>query len=319
MKWQCQLPNGMTPEFIAIGGPTASGKSQVAMELARKLNGAIICCDSVQVYRGFDIGSAKPSKSEQAEIPHWLFDEFNWNENCDAAIYAAKARVAIDHVRSVGQMPIVVGGTGLYLRALLGDGWDDDIPSDENLRQQLASRTSDDLFSELTSLDPRRAAQIHKNDRFRVIRALEINHLTGAPVREMRPRDGLARRHLMIFMDPPRDELYEQINDRTKAMIGSGLLDEVHRLLAAGVDPECKPMGSIGYREAVSLLLGRISAGELEEQVATATRQYARRQLTWFKKVPADAVLEGPQEVESLLQRLRGIGLPTGASARPSP
>ena len=307
MKWQSRLPTGTKPEFVVVGGPTASGKSAVALDLAKALNGSIICCDSVQLYRGFDVGSAKPTKAEQSQVPHLLFDEFSWNENCDAAIYSLKARESIQRERASGRMPIVVGGTGLYLRALLGESFDEDIPSDESLRQELSARDSDDLFAELKALDPRRAAQLHRNDRFRVVRALEINRLTGAPVREVSVSAAAPRSHVMVFMNPAREVLHERINLRTRQMINDGLLNEVRNLLASGVDPDCKPMRSIGYKEAVAMLRGELNEGELAEAIATATRQYAKRQVTWFKKVLADSELVGTEEVVDLISQIRSL------------
>ena len=307
MKWQSLLPAGITPEFIVVGGPTASGKSAMALELAKALSGSIVCCDSVQIYRGFDIGSAKPTKSEQSVVPHYLFDEFAWSEPCDAAIYAAKAKEAMAEIRGEGRIPVVVGGTGLYLRALLGESWDDDLPGDPELRQRLALRASDDLFNELRDKDPRRAAKLHMNDRFRVIRALEINILTGHPVRESLEGASSRRAHLMIYMNPSRDVLYERINTRVLQMLEDGFVTEVETLLAQGVSADCKPMGSIGYKEVVQMLAGHLNQSELPAAIATATRQYAKRQVTWFKKVPSDGVIEGTEPAAELISRLRGL------------
>ncbi len=307
LTWSPKIAPGTRPEFIVVGGPTASGKSAVALELAKALTGTIICCDSVQIYRGFDIGSAKPSKAEQAEVPHVLFDEFSWNEPCDAAIYAAKARQAIATILQNGRMPIVVGGTGLYLRALLGQSWDEDVPSDESLRHKLADRTSEDLFAELSNRDPARAAQLHQNDRFRVIRALEINILTGRPVPMPSAHKEPDHRHLMIFMNPSRDELHERINRRTELLIKAGLLAEAQALLHSGVSPTCKPFKSIGYKEAAAMIEGRLTPERLVETIATATRQYAKRQVTWFKKVPWDAELTRESDAPELLTRLTNL------------
>jgi tRNA dimethylallyltransferase len=306
MKWHCQMPAGERPEFLVVGGPTASGKSAVGLELAKVFSGSIICCDSVQLYKGFDIGSAKPSLEEREVFPHLLFDEFDWNEPCDAAIYAAKARLAIQKVRSEGSLPIVVGGTGLYLRALLGDAWDDDIPSDPELRASLAERSSDDLYADLKTRDPRRATQLHMNDRYRVIRALEINILTGSPVKDISsPSSQRPRKHLMIFMNPPRDELYARINFRTTQMLRDGLIDEVRELIHSGVDPLCKPMGSIGYKEVVEMLQNKLAPEDLEAAIATATRQYAKRQVTWFKKVPSDAELSRVEDLRDVIDAIK--------------
>jgi tRNA dimethylallyltransferase len=306
LTWSPKLAPGSRPEFIVVGGPTASGKSAVALEMAKALNGSIICCDSVQLYRGFDLGSAKPSKIEQSMVPHVLFDVFTWQDPCDAAIYAARARQAIIDISARGRIPIVVGGTGLYLRALLGHGWDDDVPSDYGLRQQLAMQSSEDLFAELTRLDPDRATQLHINDRFRVIRAIEINMLTGRAVPRPAEHHMPEHRHLMVLMNPSREKLYERINRRTEAMVEQGLLHEVRELLAAGVSPDCKAFGSIGYKEALAVAQGRESAEQLIKLIAAATRQYAKRQVTWFKKVPWDAALSSEEDAPELLSLVRG-------------
>lgn len=299
------------PEFIVVGGPTASGKSALALALSKSIGGAVVCCDSIQLYRGFDVGSAKPTASERLEVPHYLFDILNWNESFDAASYARAAKSVISQVKNQGLIPIVVGGTGLYLRALLGDAWDDDIPNDHELRSRLARRDSFDLYGELKSRDPRRAAELHPNDRFRVIRALEINILTGKVVHVRRPDNRvLPSGHLMIFLSPDRESLHLRIEKRTKDMVAGGLIAEVDGLLTAGVDPACKPMQSIGYKQVVAMLRGHLERAQLEEKILFATRQYAKRQVTWFKKVPSHLKGAGEQDFGKLIasvQRVLGV------------
>ena len=177
-----------------------------------------------------------------------MFGLLDWSDSCDAAIYSKLAKVAINQIKEAGRIPIIVGGTGLYLRALMGDAWDDDIPSDAGLRAELNLRTSDDLFRELSSRDPSRACHLHPNDRFRVIRALEINILTGKPVRVKKSDQSQPRSHMMIFLNPPKTMLHEKINLRTQEMLKCGLVEEVRGLLDSGVSPNCKPMQSIGYK-----------------------------------------------------------------------
>ena len=302
ISWQCLIPDDQKVEFLVVVGPTASGKSALAMQLAQAFNGAIVCCDSVQLYRGFDIGSAKPSVAEQRLVPHFLFDALSWDQPCDAAIYAAMAKQAIKSIRESGRLPIVVGGTGLYLRALLGDAWDDDVPSDEELRKKLNSRSSEDLFAELLRLDPRRAGQLHQNDRFRVVRALEINILTGHPVPSGSRAEPAQRSHLAFFLNPPRAILHERINQRTKEMLAAGVEHEVRQLISQGVDPLCKSMQAIGYKQVVAMIQGYLEEMNLEDEIATATRQYAKRQVTWFKKVPVDAVIEELSDADELVR-----------------
>ena len=304
ISWQCLIPEDQQVEFLVVVGPTASGKSALAMQLAQAFNGAIVCCDSVQLYRGFDIGSAKPSVAEQRIVPHFLFDALSWEQPCDAASYAAMAKKAIKDIREAGRLPIVVGGTGLYLRALLGDAWDDDVPSDEELRKKLNSRSSEDLFAELLRIDPRRAGQLHQNDRFRVVRALEINILTGHSVPAVSRAETAQRSHLAFFLNPPRAMLHERINQRTKEILAAGIVPEVRQLISQGVDPLCKPMQAIGYKQVVAMIQGNLDEMNLEDEIATATRQYAKRQVTWFKKVLVDAVIEDFSEAEGLVRLL---------------
>jgi tRNA dimethylallyltransferase len=296
-----------TPEFIVVAGPTASGKSDIAMALAERYQGTIVCCDSVQLYRGFDIGSAKPSLADRERVPHHLYDVFNWDEACDAAAYAQLARRAINEIRGNGRVPILVGGTGLYLRALLGDAWDSDVPSDEGLRRDLSQRPSGELFSDLQKVDPARASQLHPNDRFRVIRALEINKLTGQPVKFRQANTVQFEAAFMILVCPDRPVLHERIQTRTSEMLRGGLEREVRELLNSGVDPHCKPMQSIGYKQLVAMIQDKLDSSQLEEKISAATRQYAKRQMTWFKKVPADIAITGSGDLSKITGLVDGI------------
>lgn len=300
-----ETSNSKNPvRFIAVVGPTASGKSAVALEIARSCGGEIVCCDSVQLYRGFDIGSAKPSASERQQVPHHLFDVFAAHEPCDAAIYAQKARACMDEIIERGRWPLVTGGTGLYLRALTGENWDVDLPRDEGLRQELFQRSSEDLFRELERLDPVRAKQLHPNDRFRVVRALEILKLTGKPVPQPRTATATVRDHILIVMNPSKDRLHESIRQRTAEMLRLGLVDEVKGLLAQGISVDVKPMSSIGYAEVRAFLRGDLAESHLQETIETSTKQYAKRQNTWFKKLPRDYTLTDPEELSNILPQL---------------
>ena len=291
--------------FIAVVGPTASGKSDVAMQLAESLGGEIVCCDSVQLYRGFDIGSAKPSRDDRLRIPHHLFDRFAWDEECDAAIYADEARVVISEVLQRGRVPIVTGGTGLYLRALVGENWDEGLPKDEVLRAKLNERASDDLFTELRDRDPERAKALHPHDRFRVIRALEINILSGAPVPRTVVPESRVRDYLTLIMEPARELVRERIAIRVQKMLELGLVDEVRSLIENGVGTSSKPMQSIGYKECVAYLSGSLSESELALAITMATRQYAKRQATWFKKVMRDITLTSELDLPAALTFLQ--------------
>jgi len=294
-------------EYLVIAGPTASGKSALAMEVAKRFRGEIINCDSVQLYRGFNIGSAKPSREEQAAVPHHLLDVVNAVENFDARCFAEATETLIKKIRSHDRLPIVVGGTGLYLRALWRDNWHD-LPKSESLRQELETWTNDQLHAHLHEIDPVRAAQLHRNDRFRLQRAVEIAKLTGKPLSEQTPKSDERNRAFAIRVLCPRPILEERSRQRVDQMLAAGLIHEVRQLLAAGIDPQCKPMQSIGYAQVVEFLAGKITEAELPEQIHIATRQYAKRQETWFKKVAFDATWTSGSSIEPLLQNLRESG-----------
>jgi tRNA dimethylallyltransferase len=294
-------------EYLVIAGPTASGKSALAMELAKQFRGEIINCDSVQLYRGFNIGSAKPSAAEQALIPHHLLDVVNADENYDARCFAEDTEALIKKIRSHGHLPIVVGGTGLYLRALWRENWHD-LPKSESLRQELEKWTNEELQRRLQDIDPGRAAQLHINDRFRLQRAVEIATLTGKALSEQTPKSDERERAFAIRVLCPRPLLQERSRLRVDQMLEAGLIDEVRQLLAAGVNPQSKPMQSIGYAQVVDYLEGKITEAELPEQIQIATRQYAKRQETWFKKVQFDATWTSGSAIEPLMQSLRESG-----------
>lgn len=319
---------------IAVVGPTAGGKSDFALRLARRLRDErglrveIIGCDSVQVYRRFDIGSAKSSSDERAQFPHHLIDVADWNEDFDAGSYAVKAREAIAGIRARGAFPLIVGGTGLYFRALLGQGFEADLPRDGSLRIQLDSVSTAELMDELKLLDPVRAAQLHPNDRVRIMRAVELCRLLGGPVSAQmslpQPAPGQVGRAgsemtpmrqdtLVVFLNPERDVLHARIADRVKAMLDQGLVDEVRGLLAAGCPASAKPMQAIGYREVAEVLLaagnpdGNLTASAraaLVERITIATRQYAKRQITWFKGAKPDRTVTSFADYQSVIAGL---------------
>jgi len=279
----------MSDQVLAIVGPTASGKSDVALALAGGDGGEIISCDSVQVYRGFTIGCAKPSDAEQAQTVHHLIDVVEWNEPFDAQLFRKMATLAIDGAGQRGRRPIVCGGTGLYLRALRW-GLADTPPADPALRSKLAEReqaSPGSLFQMLQEKDPASAQRIEPRNLVQIIRALEIGELTGEPASVVRGRHGFRTEQVpmrVVALEWPRDVLRERIVSRSRQMIEKGLLDEVRGLLRAGVAPDCRPMTSVGYREACAVVLGHAPEGGLAERIATSTWRYAKRQLTWLRK-----------------------------------
>jgi tRNA dimethylallyltransferase len=303
------------PEFIVVAGPTASGKSALALALAEQIGGEIIGCDSVQLYRQFNIGSAKPSAEELRRVPHHLIDVVDWHEDYDAAKYAREARLVVAQIKSRKKVPIVVGGTGLYLRALLQEAFHQDLPSDDQLRAELQTYDSAALYQRLHACDPERAGQIHPNDRFRVIRALELNTLLGGPVhlktKQAANEPGPASSALVFILNPERAALHARIALRTKQMLADGLLEEVSNLIHAGVSLKCKPMESIGYKQAGAYLSGQLAKEDLFDHIAAATRQYAKRQCTWFRKVNGGIFLPPDASGDGLLNLVGGHPLVT--------
>ena len=287
-------------DFIAIIGPTASGKSQLAMRLATQVaaEAEIVACDSVQVYRGFDIGANKPTPQQQRLVPHHLLDLVSWSEDYDAERYRQAARQAIREISDRGKMPIVVGGCGLYFRALLGNSWHSNLPRDHQLRAKLASLNNDQLFEQLKQLDHQRAQQIHHHDRLRLIRATEIATLTGKKFSELADNDQFELIPYTIYLRPPRADLCLAIERRARQHLTDGLVAEVQRLLAQGCDTSRKPLRSIGYQQVSDYLVGKVREEELIVQIVQATRQYAKRQTTWFNKVAHDICLNNVNEFD---------------------
>lgn len=275
------------PRLIALAGPTASGKSALALRLAAAGNGEIVSCDSLQVYRGLDIGSAKPSRADRAAVPHHLIDVVDPDQDFSAADYAARARAAIADIHARGRTPIVAGGTGLYLRALL-HGLFEGPARDEGLRRRLeaiADRRGDArLHRLLARVDPESAARIEPRDRVRVVRALEVYRATGRPIGEHHRAGsgalaGFAAR--VIVLDPGRDALRAAVEARTGAMLEGGLLEETRALLERY--PGARPLDAIGYRQAAAVVRGASDVAKARRDIVVETMRYAKRQRTWFR------------------------------------
>ncbi len=277
---------------IIIAGPTAGGKTALSVELALALNGEIINADSMQVYRGMDIGTAKPTIEERKGISHHLLDVVEPNEEFNAAIYRSMALSLVLNVISRKKACLVTGGTGLYIKSLT-QGLFQCPPADhafrESLLKEYAVCGSMPLYQRLEQTDPESARRIHPNDRVRIIRALEIAHLThGRPSRMLKAHHFSDRplHTLKICLDVDRSELYRRINQRSLIMVEAGLAHETENLLAKGYSHNLKPMMSIGYRQMVGYLRGKISLEEAVGRIQRDTRRYAKRQLTWFRADP---------------------------------
>lgn len=279
------------PLLVVILGPTASGKTALSLHVAEQLQGEIISCDSVAVYREFEIGTAKPSKQERRRVAHHLIDIAGPQELVTAGGYSRLARQAIADVAARGHLPIIVGGSGLYLRALL-EGLFAGPPRSEELRNRLrdraAERGSDYLHQLLRRLDPAAAQTIHANDVPKVVRALEVSLSARAPMTDLwqHGRDALQGFNILrIGLNPRREALYERINQRAQEMFAAGLLEET-RVLADRYGPVVWPLNSLGYKQAMQHLNGELS---LEQAIIAAQqghRNYAKRQMTWFRREP---------------------------------
>ena len=287
-------PVSLDPLLLVILGPTASGKSSLAISLAQQFQGEIVSCDSVAVYRKFEIGTAKPSRGERALIPHYLIDVADPGKPFTAGEYARQARAAIAAISSQGKLPIVVGGTGLYLRALLEGLFPGPQRSEElrdRLRELAAERGSPHLHRLLSRLDPSSASQIHPNDAPKLIRAVEVCLAARRPMSELwqqRGRDPLTGyRILRLGLSPDRDQLYRRIDARAAAMFEQGLIEETRQLLDRY--PQLvgeTPFTSLGYKQAVAYLAGELTLPQAVTLTQQGHRNYAKRQLTWFRREP---------------------------------
>jgi tRNA dimethylallyltransferase len=284
-----ELRSGAAAPLIVIAGPTASGKTALALALAEHFNGEIVSCDSVAVYRGMEIGTAKPTRDERARVPHHLIDVFTPDETCTAGDYSRLAREAIRGITERGKLPIVAGGTGLYLRALI-DGLFPAPKRREPLRAKLRVRAEQRgpayVHRILARLDPKAAEIIHANDVPKLVRAIEVT-MAGrdAMTRQWeQPRDPLVGyRILRLGLNPTRAELYARINRRAAEMFEAGLVEETTQLVETyGFD--CRPLTSLGYAQAIAVIRGEMTRDEAVAACAQGHRNYAKRQLTWFRK-----------------------------------
>ncbi len=275
-----------------IAGPTAAGKTDVGIRLAERFAGEIVSADSVQIYRYMDVGSAKPTTEELARVPHHMINIRDPDQDFSAGDYVREAREIIEGIHREGRVPLVVGGTGLYIRALLG-GIVELPPADRHLRRQLLEqeKTSGEgtLFRKLTSVDPEIALRTPSKNIARIVRALEVYEITGKKLSELQRRHAFLDRlyrYVLVCLDPGRQILYERIDNRVDIMIKRGLIEEVSQLLHRGYARELKSMQSLGYRHAATVVAGETDRDEAIRLMKRDTRRYAKRQLTWFRSEP---------------------------------
>ncbi|MFH1710400.1 MAG: tRNA (adenosine(37)-N6)-dimethylallyltransferase MiaA [bacterium] len=279
-----------TNKLLIILGPTAVGKSLLAIKLAKELNGEIISADSMQVYSGMDIGTAKLSKEELDEIPHHLISIIAPSKNWSVSDFILNAKSIIEALVKRGKFPIVVGGTGLYLNALIKGYVFPIIEADKDVRERLngeaKSYGSLHLYEKLKKIDPDAAANIHPNDLKRVIRALEVYELTGKLMSKMRVKDeeNFPYEPVIVGLDMDRKKLYEKIEERVDQMLKAGLVNEVENLIKEGYDEKLTSMQAIGYKEVAEYLQGKYAYEELVSILKQNTRNFAKRQMTWFRR-----------------------------------
>ena len=282
--------------LISVSGPTGSGKSDLALHVCRQLGGEAINCDSLQVYRYFNIGTAKLPPEQRGGVPHHLIDCVPPDAIFTAGDFARLARPIAHDIAARGRLPVVAGGTGFYLRAML-DGLSPGPERDAALRSRLLARETrrgGSLHRLLRRLDPPSAARIHANDVPKITRALEIRLKSANPASEQPPRDALTGfRILKIGLLPPRDELYRRLDRRCEAMFEQGLVEETAAILARGYDRALKPFESLGYKQALAVLDGRLTRAEAVADTQQQTRRYAKRQMTWLRSEPGLCTLAG--------------------------
>jgi tRNA dimethylallyltransferase len=290
-------------KLLVIGGPTGSGKTDLAVRIAEEIGGEIVNADSMQIYRGFDIGTAKPTPEERARVPHHLIDIVWPDYNFTASDFREAAAAAIEDITARGKKAIVVGGTGLYIRALL-DGLVDSPTGDPELRLQFAEIPGEELLRRLAEVDPETASRLHPNDRVRLIRALEVYSQTGRPISAYRSEHGFSGSYydaLKIAIRVERQELYRRLERRVDDMLEHGLVAEVQSLLDHGYSSNLKAMRSIGYKEITAYLAGEISLDQAVALIKRDTRRYAKRQMTWFSKENDIYWLEYPEGFATIL------------------
>ncbi len=280
----------MQNKVLLIVGPTAAGKTKLSLKLAEKMKRVeIVSADSRQVYKLMDIGTAKPTLDELEKVPHHFIDIIFPDQHYSAGKFGREARQTINQLRDQGKFPIVVGGSGLYVRALV-DGFFEKQLSDpiikKQLKQAIKEKGVEPFYEKLAQIDPRSAAKIHPNDAHRIVRALEVYQISGLPISELQKQQSVKANFIPVFvgLNKNRDQLYSIIEKRVEAMLSSGLIEEVESLLKTGHDSQLNSMQTVGYREVIEYLNGNLSYDEMVDLIKKRTRNYAKRQLTWFRK-----------------------------------
>jgi len=276
-------------KIVIIAGPTAVGKTALSVDLAKKFNGEIISADSIQIYKGLDIGSAKVTNEEKQGVKHYMLDVVSPYDNFSVGDYVQAVKPIIADIASRGKLPIIVGGTGLYISSLLfdiGATCGQDPKYRKKLSEIAKTEGADKLYSMLQEIDPESAEKIHKNQMVRIIRALEIYHLTGKKKSQTKNSTESNYNYLLIGLNDDRELLYDRINKRVDVMLKNGLIEEVKGLISKNITLENQCMQAIGYKETYAYVKGEISKDTFIEKLKQNSRNYAKRQITWFKKVP---------------------------------
>lgn len=293
-----------------ICGPTASGKTSFAVELALWLGGEVISADCMLVYKGMDIGTAKPTEDEMRGVPHHMIDLLSPKEPFSVSDYTERALPLCDRLSAEWKVPVICGGTGFYIQSLLFSRTNGNVGADESIRKKyeryVSEKGTEALHAKLAAVDPESAEKLHPNDVKRVIRALEIYELTG--IKKSAQADAPVPRfpYIAAAFAYPREELYVRINRRVDEMLAAGLVDEVEALLAQGVDESCQSMQGIGYKEVIKYLKNEINYSTMCDIIKQNTRNYAKRQITFFKKLPGILWLD-PYNTENMNIILRHV------------
>lgn len=296
------------PKVIVICGPTASGKTALSIELAKKINGEIVSCDSMQIYKDMDIGTAKPTIEEMQGIKHYMLDFVSPDERYSVADYKKQAKQAIREIIEKGKVPIVVGGTGLYVDSLIYEIEYQDIEFDEKYRKQLEERSEKEglevLYNEAKKIDPEAITKISQNDKKRILRILEIYNATGKNKTEQEKesrKNEVEFDYKVYAISWDREKLYDRINQRVDIMIDQGLIEEVQKIYSK-YNKFPTAMQGLGYKEVLEYLEGKCNKQEMIDKIKQETRRYAKRQLTWFRKNKQTIWLDGQEKIQNNIE-----------------